>query len=294
MLDYSALSALTAVLQHGSFEAAAQALHVTPSAVSQRIKGLEDRYGCPLVIRGAPCTGTKTGLRLARHAEDVGLLELALARETAPTDTAPRRVRIAVNADSLATWLIDALAKVDGFFFDIEIDDQDHAADWLRRGDVSAAISSNSAPVTGCDSYALGALRYRAVAAPHFISKHFASGVTAQSLHCAPAMIYSPKDRLQDNWVEQAIGKKVALPHHHTPSTHAFLKGAIAGLGWGLNPENLLTDALSSGTVQELIADTPLDTKLYWQVSRTVKEPLAPLTQAVRKTARQQLIQPSL
>ena len=51
MLDYSALSALAAVIREGSFERAAQSLHVTPSAVSQRIRLLEERLGCALVVR---------------------------------------------------------------------------------------------------------------------------------------------------------------------------------------------------------------------------------------------------
>ena len=79
--DYPALAALAAVLRHGSFDAAARALSVTPSAISQRIKALEDRLGAPLVLRGTPCTGTATGLRLARHMEDLGLLEAQLAQD---------------------------------------------------------------------------------------------------------------------------------------------------------------------------------------------------------------------
>lgn len=296
MLDYPALNALATVLRHGSFETAAQILRVTPSAISQRIKGLEDRYGCPLVVRGSPCVGTDIGKRLARHVEDVGLLESALGHETHP-NTGPhdaqkrRHVRIAVNADSLATWLVEALAQTDTFLFDLEIDDQDHAADWLKRGEVAAALSSHPGPVTGCDTYALGALRYRAVASPEFIEKHFPDGITHMALSQAPAMIFSTKDRLQDAWVDQAVGEKLALPHHRLPSTQAFVDGAIAGLGWGLNPELLLQNALTSGAVHELIPNMPLDTPLYWQVSRAVKAPLAELTKAVRAAAKVHLLQ---
>ena len=55
MLDYAALAALAAVIREGSFERAASALHVTPSAVSQRIRSLEERVGCALVVREQPC-----------------------------------------------------------------------------------------------------------------------------------------------------------------------------------------------------------------------------------------------
>ena len=58
MLDYPSLFALAAVVKEGSFERAARALHVTPSAVSQRIRLLEERLGCALVVRGQPCQAT--------------------------------------------------------------------------------------------------------------------------------------------------------------------------------------------------------------------------------------------
>jgi LysR family transcriptional regulator (chromosome initiation inhibitor) len=46
MLDYAALAALAAVIREGSFEKAAAAMHVTPSAVSQRIRALEGVIAC--------------------------------------------------------------------------------------------------------------------------------------------------------------------------------------------------------------------------------------------------------
>jgi hypothetical protein len=49
------LAALAAVVEFGGFDAAAERLHVTPSAVSQRIKALEQRVGQVLVIREKPC-----------------------------------------------------------------------------------------------------------------------------------------------------------------------------------------------------------------------------------------------
>ena len=72
-LDPNHLSALRGVLHHGSFEAAAHALGVTPSAISQRIKALEDRTGIALVLRGAPCTGTAAGLVAQVNGGDVAV-----------------------------------------------------------------------------------------------------------------------------------------------------------------------------------------------------------------------------
>ena len=60
-IDLSQLRALAAVVDEGSFDAAASALHLTPSAVSQRIKALEQSAGRVLVRRTKPTEATEAG-----------------------------------------------------------------------------------------------------------------------------------------------------------------------------------------------------------------------------------------
>lgn len=246
MFDYGALEALAAVLSSGSFEGAAARLNVTPSAVSQRIKALEERMGTVLVIRGAPCRGTEAGTRLARHAEQVALLEAEIAL---PETTAREQpvLRIAVNADSLATWVLPALARVEGRMFDLVIDDQDHAEEWLRRGEVVGAITSQPVPVPGCDVVALGVMRYHAVASPEFIARHFAEGPTPEAFARAPALIFNEKDRLQAVWVKMLSGQTVALPLHRIASAQGFVEAARLGMGWGMVPELMAGRSLRNG-----------------------------------------------
>src|SRR5262245_9477090 len=133
-VDSTQLATLAAVVGEGSFEAAARSLHVTPSAVSQRIKALELAVGQVLIRRTKPCQATEAGRPLLRLAGQYALLE----RE-ALAGGDPRRTRIAVvvNADSLATWFPDALAalaKRHPVCFDLREDDQDHTAELLRDG----------------------------------------------------------------------------------------------------------------------------------------------------------------
>jgi LysR family transcriptional regulator (chromosome initiation inhibitor) len=114
MLDYPALAALAAVIREGSFERGAQALGVTPSAVSQRVRGLEEKLGTVLVQRGQPCVPTELGRTLCSHFDQVRLLEAdldpALKPRLAGNETTPT-IRLAVNADSLATWFPDAVTR---------------------------------------------------------------------------------------------------------------------------------------------------------------------------------------
>lgn len=289
--DPSQLAALSAVLRHGAFDRAAAALNVTPSAISQRIKALEDHVGTALVKRGSPCTGTAAGQRLAKHAGDLGLLEAQLIHDLSLTGGKPgARLRLAVNADSLATWFIAALAPVQDVMFDLVIDDQDHSTEWLERGEVSAAIASSAKAARGCDSVDLGALRYVATASPAFMAQWFANGVNEESLSRAPCLVFNEKDRLQARWMALASGGRPAPPCHMLPSTHAFIDAAKAGLGWGMNPEPLVRDALRAGSLVALVSDLPLDVPLYWQVSRVMAGAIAPLTKSVRQAARAGLL----
>ena len=286
MLDYAALAVLAEIIRSGSFEAAAAALGVTPSAVSQRIKGLEERLGQVLVHRGPPARGTETGLRLTQHLDQVRLLETTLAAGLRPPG--PAVLRLAVNADSLATWFLPVMAALPALY-DLVLDDQDHARDWLRQGQVSAAISSDPDPVPGCDALPLGAMRYLALAAPGFRARHFPDGVTEASLRAAPAIIFNAKDALQSRWAEQATGKRLHLPGHRIPASEPFARAVELGLGWGMIPEAMAAPALAQGRLRPLLPDMPLDVALYWHVQRAMAPALAPLTAAIRKRAAAEL-----
>lgn len=287
-LNKDHLSALAAILKHGSFEGAATALSVTPSAISQRVKGLEEQVGAALIKRGQPCTATSIGARFARHAEDVGLLEAKLMQDLAldaPANRTP--VRLAVNADSLDTWFARALTRVPDLLFEIVVDDQDHSADWLRRGDVCAAVTAGDAPAPGCDIQPLGALRYIATASPAFMQQWFKDGVNAATLSRAPCLVFGPKDRLQHNWMAHVTGTDPTPPVHYFPSTHAYADAAAGGLGWGMNPEPLVRDALAQEDLIAVLPDRPLDVPMFWQISRLLAPALKPLTQAVVQTAKE-------
>ncbi len=292
MLDYPLLAALAAVIRSGSFEQAALELHVTPSAVSQRIKQLEDRLGTVLIIRAQPCTPTAAGARLLRHVEDVGLLEHKLRADLAgivPTDKAPT-LRLAINADSLATWFIEVIAACDGLLFDLVLDDEDYSADWLRRGEVIAAVTAQPGPVQGCNSTALGSQRYIATASPAYMERWFPDGVTADAMALAPALTFNMKDGLQSRWAQAAFGKGITFPAHNLPSPQAFLEAALAGIGWGMNPEAFVADHIAQGRLVPLLPDRHLDVALYWQSSRIVASAAAHLNQAVLKASRKWLI----
>jgi LysR family transcriptional regulator, chromosome initiation inhibitor len=290
MFDPRHLEALAAILRTGSFEAAATALSVTPSAVSQRLRTLEEKVGTVLVVREQPPRATVAGARLVRHAEEIALLEQGVAADLGLPAEGRARLRIAVNADSLATWLLPALAEAGEALFEIVVDDQDHSADLLRRGEVAAAVTAEAAPIQGCDSVLLGSLRYVATCSPAFREKWFPEGPTPEALAASPALIFNEKDVLQHRWAELATGRRLRISGHRIPSSTAFVEAARLGLGWGLNPELLVRDDVAGGRLVALIPGRPLDTPLVWQASRIGRATLEPLTAAVRRAARSTLV----
>lgn len=288
-IDPTHLAALSSILRLGSFDAAAGALHVTPSAISQRLKALEEQVGATLVLRSQPCQPTPLGARLAKHAEDVALLEAQALGDIARSGAAPARLTLAVPADSLATWLIPAFADAPEMLYDLRIDDQDTADDWLKRGAVSAAVTGHDRTVPGCDLHPLGAQRYVATASPDFMQRHFSNGVTAESLAKAPMLTFTPKDRLQSRWIMQKTGQALHPPSHQMPSTHAFVDATLMGLAWGMNPESLVREHLARGQLIALDAHEPMDVPLYWQVTRAMAGALTPLTDAIVRNGKKHL-----
>ncbi len=293
MLDEALLAAVAAVAREGSFERAARALHITPSAVSQRVKLLEERLGAVLIVRGQPCSATEIGARICRHAELVSVLLSELRRELPmlPKDspgTPHASLRIAVNADSLSTWFIKAMAEFgrqDAALLNLTLADEDHTAEWLRRGHVLGAVTSMATAVQGCRIRRLGALRYVATANPSFVRRWFDAGISADALARAPSLLFDSNDRLQELWARRIVRRDVALPVHRIPSTQAFIDAALAGVGWGMNPLSLVRAQLKAGTLLELVPDTPVDVPLYWQATRLKVPVLERLTRSVVRAA---------
>ncbi|MFO1250281.1 MAG: LysR family transcriptional regulator ArgP [Inhella sp.] len=288
-LDYAQLAALVAVVREGSFDAAARALHLTPSALSQRIKALEHRLGGPLLLRARPCRITPLGEPLLRHAQQVELLEQGLLQGLLPgTRGETPSLAVAVNADSLSTWFMPAAAaftQASGALLDLRVDDEGHTAEALQRGEVLAAVTTRLSPLQGCRSVSLGRLRYRACASPAFVARHFPQGLNARSLAVAPALRFNAKDELQFRWLRRLLRRELRPPAHAIPSSQGFVQACEAGLGWALQPEPLVQEALAAGRLLDLAPQLPQDVPLVWQCSRLELPLLQQLTAAVRQAA---------
>lgn len=281
------LRTLAAVIEHGTFDRAAEALHVTSSAVSQRIKALEQQTGRVLLLRTKPARPTKSGSVVVRLARQVALLESEAMDELGLEGGGARpRIPLVINADSLATWVLPALAGIDRTSFEVTIDDQDHSIDRLREGTAMAAITSNPNPVQGCIARPLGIMRYRAVASRAFAEQWLPDGFTDQALSAAPVVVFDRKDALQDRYLERRLGPGAALPpRHYVPASADFLRAIELGFGWGMLPDLQASDAIAAGALVVLDDERHMDVPLYWQQWSVESATLTRIAASLQKAA---------
>jgi LysR family transcriptional regulator (chromosome initiation inhibitor) len=260
---------LAVVVDEGSLDAAARRLHVTPSAVSQRIKTLEEELGRVVLVRSRPVRPTEAGAAIVRLARQSALLEhdalaaLGVDEEGAALVSVP----LAVNADSLATWFLEPLARLrerHPVVFELHRDDQDFTAGLLESGTVMGAVTSRATPVAGCRVSTLGVMRYEAVATPEYRARWLVDGVTAKALEAAPLVDFDRRDDLQSQWLTAQGAGAASPPRSYVPASNDFASAIKLGLGWGLLPSFQSEAELADGRLVRL-GGPPVDVPLYWQ-----------------------------
>ena len=285
-IDQGQLEALLAAVTEGTFDAAAQTLHVTPSAVSQRIKALETRAGRVLVTRSKPVAATPSGMVLLRAARQMQAIAADALTELGDDPGAPLTLPLAVNADSLATWFVEALAAAGpGLTFDVRRADQTRTAELLRDGTVMAAVTAASQAVSGCTVRRLGRMRYRPRASAAFVARWFADGVTASALSAAPVVLFDREDPLQDQYLRRRARRRVSPPRCYVPGSGAFVQAVRRGLGWGMVPDLQAEDSPGEAALVEFDPRAVIDVPLYWQQWQRSSAALERVTRAVRAQA---------
>ncbi len=284
-LNSDQLATLLTIVEAGTFDGAARALHLTPSAVSQRIRALEAEVGQVVVVRTAPCRATAAGEALVRLARQQQLLAAEAAAQLAPDPTARVDLPVAVNADSMATWFPSVLAECatwDEVTLRLHVEDQDHTARLLRSGEVLGAVTSDPGPVQGCSTEPLVTMRYLPAATPELLARH----TTRRGIDWAamPLVRFNDKDDLQQRILDRH-GVTVTPPTHTVPDATGFVAAVRAGLGWGVLLPTQLAPAAQRGEVVRIGQRDQVDVPLYFQRWRLQSAHLDRLGDIVRRAA---------
>lgn len=274
---------LLAVVDEGTFDAAAAALHITPSAVSQRVKALEQRTGRVLLTRSKPVRPTESGQVIVRFARQLARLERDARTELGMTDE-PAHLPIAVNADSLATWFLPALTAVPAelnITFELHREDESRTTELLREGLVMAAVTSSHEPVQGCSVASLGRMRYLPAASPGFIARWLPE---PGRLPDVPVVVFDRSDDIQDRFARKVTGRDASRSRHSVPASEGYTDSVVAGLGWGMVPSAQAEPHLRAGRLVVLDRRS-IDVPLYWQQWKLDSPALSATADAVARAA---------
>ncbi len=294
MLDYKLIEALFMVVQEGGFDKAARRLYLTQSAVSQRVKLLEEQTGQILLARTTPPRATAAGRRMITHYVQVRRLEDDLLDITAePEASAYTTMAVGVNGDSLATWFFDALRPfLEGHrvLLDLKVDDQDQTQRLLKNGEVIGCISTMNQPMQGCRMALLGQMVYRPVAAPAFRQRWFPAGLVPEAVRQAPFLIFNRKDELHLKLFTQLFGQVPApLPAHYLPSSEKFIDFITDGLAYGMLPDQQSAGLRDQGYLVDLAPGAHVAVELYWHCWNLKSDLLEALTRQLVKGANARL-----
>ncbi|MBL0089462.1 MAG: LysR family transcriptional regulator ArgP [Ideonella sp.] len=269
--DPAALDCLLALADTGSFDRAALQLAITQSAVSQRLRTLETGLGRLLVVRSRPLRLTEPGKLLLRHARQMQALRADIAHELGTALAQDERLPIAVNADSLATWVLPALNELvqagqrEGHGVELIVDDQDFTHDRLREGEVLGCVSTIAEALRGCSATPLGCMRYIAAASPTFIERAMPQGLNRANFAKLPWLVFNRKDDMAATWAGKAFGlREPRLVPRSIPSTEAHARAAVLGWGIGVLPEQMAAPWLARGELQAIHPEVCVDVQLHW------------------------------
>lgn len=298
--DTDALECLAAIVEEGGFERAAARLSITQSAVSQRLRALEAQVGTVLLVRSRPVKPTSAGRLLIKHAMQMRLLRSDLEsdlQELTPGMASNReeeRIAIAVNADSIATWVLPALRGVvqDGLPLEIITDDQDFTHEWLREGQVLGCVTTLDNALRGCKVQFLGAMDYVAVASAEYAARVCPQGLNAHNFRQIPFVAFNRKDDLPVEFVSKALGlKRVSLNQRFVPSAQGQMRAVLDGWGASALPHMLVQEGLDSGELVDLCPGAVVTVPLYWHCWNLHSAVIDRLTAALQTGAHQSLVQ---
>jgi LysR family transcriptional regulator (chromosome initiation inhibitor) len=285
MYDYKLLEAFTAVIENKGFEKAAAKLHITQSAVSQRVRLLEEQAGQILLVRANPPSPTDAGKKLMTHFRKVRLLESELESELSAGVGAFTQISVGLNADTLATWFFDAVQGAvlrHKILLDLRVDDQEVTHRMMKDGEVAGCISTRDTPFQSCTVSPIGTMTYRMLASAQTYRRHFAGGLSTDVLKDVPLIVYNEKDTLHLQIFEKCFGG--VIPDFHAmyvPSVEQYLDAVLRGFGVGMMSDNQCKSLLDNGILIDAFAPHTVQTKLYWHRWSIGSKPLDVISKAL-------------
>lgn len=247
-----------------SFTRAAERLNVHQSAVSHRIKGLEQALGFILFERTTRQLEPTAAGRELGLASQQAIAALAGALDRIETSRRSAAIRLSIPSSLAMKWLIPRLGGTRAAGLDISLHAQDDVVD-LAAGEADAAVRFGNMPATGLHATRLCRCWLRPVMSPGYLAD--LKGLeTSQIL----ADRRGETDDTGFSWQNWSIGAGVQLSHDKAPMyfdrADLMLQAAISGAGVALGRSLLVEADIEAGFLVYAGDEVALDSA-YWLVA---------------------------
>ena len=264
-LDPADLLHFAAVADAGSFQAAADRLHVDRSVLSRRVAALEAQLGVQLLHRSTRALSlTEAGTAIAARARELGALVGEVRRIADDAQAQPRGLlRISAATHFGSRVVQPAVARYQALHPQVAVELRlDNRRTDLAAEGFDLAIRIGELPDSSLIARKLCDNPLRLVAAPAFVARHGPIDALPALLRL-PAVSYRA-DGLQHaalHWID-AGGRERAEPMPHiafwSNNGEALLAAVLAGSGWGVMPAFLAHADLQAGRLVPLLPDVRL------------------------------------
>jgi len=262
----AALRAFAIAAQHLSFKRAADALHVTPGAISQQIKNLEQALGTRLFARlNRRIELTAAG---AAYLPAIRAAFAEIAGATERLRATRQRLHVSVPPSLAAHWLVRRLDRFRARHPEIElaIEATTSLAD-LRDDGIDLAIRYGSGRYPGLRSDRLFAVRLVPVCSPALLGAG-GPGARLAALRAHP-LLHDVGRRNWRLWLQAQNLTDIDAQRGPSFSDQSFmLQAAVQGQGIALAPDVLVADDLAERRLVQLSDEGWPTQSAYWCVSR--------------------------
>lgn len=260
MNRFECMQAFVAVVETGSFTAAAGRLDRTKSAISRQVAALEERLGAQLLNRTTRRLSlTDAGREYHERIQRI-LADLAEAEASVASDREPLHGRVRLAAP-LSFGILHLAPALDEFLLQhpdvmLDMDFDDRRLNLVEEG-FDVAVRIGELPDSSLVARALAPIRIQLCASPQYLERH-GTPRTPQELGTHTGLLYGNVPEAQQWRLHDAAGHHYGIrPRARVRSNNGdvLMQAALAGLGVAVLPTFLTWRALAGGRLVPLLPD---------------------------------------
>lgn len=271
LIHMNALRALEASARHRSFSAAAKELNVTPAAVGQLVRALENWVGEDLFYRKNSgkfrLVPTKTAELALPEIRD-GLEKLLLGLEKLKEKPDSNILTVTVSPAFAAKWLLPRIEKFQNMWPDIDVrlDISTNSLDFALR-EIDIGVRYGSGDWSGLIAEKFMEEEIYPICSPKLLQKRMPLDLSHETLIHDRSMEYHNGYTSWELWLEKAGFTNVDTSRGmQINNSAAVIQSVINGHGIALARSVMAHDDLAAGRLVRLFPDVQFMSKLSYYI----------------------------